>query len=116
VSVGKGREHDFRVYKRTRPPLPAATPLLADKGYQGLQHLHTRSTTPHRKPPRGQLTPAQRRANRLLAQQRVVVEQVICCLKVFRILSGRYRHRRKRFGLRLRLLAGLYNFALQTRA
>jgi DDE superfamily endonuclease len=89
--------------------------MVMGKGYQGVQHLHALSTTPHRKPPRGQLTPEQRRANHLLAQQRVIVEQVICCLKVFRILAGRYRQRRKRFGLRLRLIASLYNFGLQTR-
>jgi len=29
---------------------------------------------------------------------------------VFRILSGRYRNRRKRFGLRCNLIAALYNF------
>ena len=33
-------------------------------------------------------------------------------LKVFRILSERYRNRRKRFGLRFNLIAGLYNFEL----
>jgi hypothetical protein len=89
---------------------------LADKGYQGLQRLHARSTTPYRKPPRRQLSAEQRRANRLLAQQRVVVEQVIRCLKIFRVLAERYRHRRKRFGLRLRLIAGLYNVGLQLRS
>lgn len=112
VAVGRGREHDFRLLKRTRPPVSPQTDLLADKGYQGLQRLHARTTLPHRRPPRGTLTPEQRRHNRALAQRRVVVEQVICCLKVFRVLAGRYRHRRTRFGLRLRLLAGLYNHRL----
>jgi hypothetical protein len=45
----------------------------------------------------------------------VVVEQVIRRLKIFRVLAERYRHRRRRFGLRLRLIAGLYNYGLQTR-
>ncbi|MBT7069454.1 MAG: IS5/IS1182 family transposase, partial [Anaerolineae bacterium] len=31
---------------------------------------------------------------------------------VFRILSERYRNRRKRFGLRFNLIASLYNFEL----
>ncbi|MBT7069820.1 MAG: IS5/IS1182 family transposase, partial [Anaerolineae bacterium] len=37
---------------------------------------------------------------------------VIGKLKVFRILSERYRNRRKRFGLRFNLIASLYNFEL----
>ncbi|PSO63326.1 MAG: IS5/IS1182 family transposase, partial [Cyanobacteria bacterium QH_6_48_35] len=35
------------------------------------------------------------------------VEHVITSLKIFRILSSRYRNRRKRFGLRVNLLAGV---------
>ncbi|RGD91737.1 IS5/IS1182 family transposase, partial [Acinetobacter sp. SWAC57] len=34
-------------------------------------------------------------------------------LKVFRILSERYRNRRKRFGLRMNLIAGLINWMIQ---
>jgi len=41
-----------------------------------------------------------------------VVENVIRSLKIFRILSERYRNRRKRFSLRFNLIAGLYNFEL----
>ncbi|WP_315861532.1 hypothetical protein [[Leptolyngbya] sp. PCC 7376] len=33
-------------------------------------------------------------------------------LKRFRILSSRYRNCRRRWGLRLNLIAGLYNFEL----
>jgi hypothetical protein len=29
--------------------------------------------------------------------------------KVFRVLGERYRNRRKRFGLRVNLIAGIYN-------
>ena len=53
-----------------------------------------------------------KKANRELSQQRIFVEHVIGKLKVFRILSERYRTRRKRFGLRFNLIASLYNFEL----
>ena len=33
-------------------------------------------------------------------------------LKIFRILSERYRNRRKRFGLRFNLIAAIYNMEL----
>jgi len=58
------------------------------------------------------LTAEQRRLNRALARLRIVVEHVIRALKIFRILAERYRNRHRRFGLRLRLIAGLYNYSL----
>jgi hypothetical protein len=39
--------------------------------------------------------------------------KVIRRLKVFRVLKETYRHRRRRFGLRLNLLAALYNHDLK---
>lgn len=42
----------------------------------------------------------------------MVVEHVNRRLKIWRILAERYRNRRKRFGLRFNLLAGLYNYEL----
>ena len=50
--------------------------------------------------------------NRELASKRVVVENVIGLLKRFKIIADRYRNRRKRFGLRFNLIAGIYNFEL----
>jgi hypothetical protein len=44
------------------------------------------------------------------------IEQAIGKLKVFRILAERYRRRRKRFGLRFNLIAGLYNFELNLKS
>ena len=46
---------------------------------------------------------------------RIRVEHVIGALKRFRILAERYRNRRRRFGLRFNLIAGLYNHALALR-
>lgn len=50
--------------------------------------------------------------NRALKRLRVRVEHVIHRFKIFRILSGRYRNRRRLFGLRLNLIAGLLNYKL----
>jgi len=45
-----------------------------------------------------------------------VVENIIRCLKVFRILSSVYRNHRRRFGLRFSLIAGIYNRDLLLKA
>lgn len=86
--------------------------LLADKGYQGVLKLHANSQTLKKKPKQATLDEADRRYNRTLAQRRVIAEHVNRRLKIWRILSERYRNRRKRFGLRFNLIAGVYNYEL----
>ena len=54
--------------------------------------------------------------NRMLSGYRIVIENILCCLKVFRILSEKYRNRRKRYGLRFNLIAALYNRELDLKA
>ncbi len=68
---------------------------------------------PTKKPKGGQLSAGQKALNKKLASKRVVVENVIRHLKIFRILSERYRNRRRRLMLRVNLIAGLYNYALE---
>ena len=58
------------------------------------------------------LTKEQKANNRRLARQRILVENVIRRLKIFRILSERYRNRRKRFTLRFNLIAAIHNLEL----
>ena len=92
--------------------MPESLELLGDSGYQGLQKLHAKSRTPHKKPRKGELTDEQKQRNRELASRRVVVEHVIRSLNIFRMLAERYRNRRKRFSLRFNLITGLYNYEL----
>jgi len=109
---GRGSTHDFALYKASRLELHESLELLADSGYQGLAKLHERNRTPQKKSKKRQLTKDERRAKRALSRRRIVVENVIRRLKIFRILSERYHNRRKRFSLRFNLIAGLYNFEL----
>lgn len=104
--------HDFALYQRSKIEPHEGLEVLADSGYQGLQKLHEKSRTPRKKPRKSELTEEQKQSNRELARRRVVVEHVIRCLKIFRILAERYRNRRQRFSLRFNLVAGLYNYEL----
>lgn len=45
------------------------------------------------------------------SRKRIVIEHIFCKLKVLRILSEKYRNRRKRFALRFNLTASIYNSA-----
>ena len=59
------------------------------------------------------LSAEQKVANRKLSKKRILIENIIRKLKIFRILSERYRNRRKRFGLRFNLIAAIYNLELK---
>ena len=107
-----GKTHDFQVFVRSRTALPTGTRCLADSGYLGLSKCHQNSRTPHKKSKLHPLTEQQRSENRQLSKERFVVEHVIGRLKVFRILSERYRNRPRRFGLRFNLIAAIYNYEL----
>jgi len=41
-----------------------------------------------------------------------MIEQVNRSLKIFKILSSRYRNRRRRYGLRCNLLLAIYHYEL----
>lgn len=107
---GKGRRHDFKLFAASGVHFHPQTESLQDKGYQGIQKLHSNSCLPIKKPRGGQLSAQDKAYNRNLARRRVVIEQVNRCLKIFKILAERYRNRRRRFGLRCNLIAALYNY------
>ncbi|MBS4163892.1 hypothetical protein PRO82_001200 [Candidatus Protochlamydia amoebophila] len=87
--------------------------MAVDTGDQGLQKVHTQTVLPKKKSKKNFLTKEDKKRNTALAKERVLVENVIGMLKRFKIISDRYRNRRKRFGLCFNLLAGLYNDKLK---
>ena len=109
VRVGKGRRHAFHLFKRSQTRVHPAVELFADTGYQGLQKLHANGRKPVKATQKHPRTRAQKQANRQINSRRVVTEHAIRRLEVFRLLGERYRKRRKRFGLRVKLIAALTN-------
>ncbi|QFS52259.1 IS5 family transposase [Nostoc sphaeroides] len=108
----KGRIHDFRLFKSSGIRFGKLIKVIADKGYQGISKIHQLSETPIKKPKAKKLTKEQKKYNRELNRLRIVVEHVNRRLKIFKILSDRYRNRHRRFGLRSNLIAGIYNYEL----
>ena len=113
TAFGRGSQHDFQLFKESQCTLSEQTCALADAGYQGLAGIHPNSQTPVKKSKLHPLTPEQKATNRRLSRKRILIENIIRKLKIFRILSERYRNRRKRFGLRFNLIAALYNLELE---
>jgi len=108
----QGRRHDFRLFKDSQLKIPFKTEVLVDTGYVGIAKFHKNSALPRKRSKKKPLSQADRAHNQALAQRRVLNENVIGCLKKFKILSDRYRNRRKRFGLRFTLIAAIYNFEI----
>jgi len=107
-----GSKHDFQLFKDDQTNIAEHIRVLADAGYQGLAELHENCQTPFKKSKYHPLTKRQKQRNRTLARKRIVIEHIFRKLKVFRILSERYRNRRKRFALRFNLIAAIYNLEL----
>jgi transposase len=110
-----GSQHDFQLFKHSRCVISCQTCILADAGYQGLAGLHPNSQTPAKKSKFHPLSQKQKASNRVLSRKRILIENIIRRLKIFRILSERYRNRRKRFGLRFNLIAAICNMELKTK-
>ncbi len=75
----------------------------------GLQKLHGKTTMPKKRSKKNPLSKQDKQANRHLSKDRVPTEHVIACIKCFKIVSDRYRNRRRRFGLRFTLIAAASN-------
>ena len=86
--------------------------MKVDSGYQGISKLHENSSIPKKKTKKNPLTKEEKKHNHEISKKRIEVENVLASLKRFRILSDRYRNRRRRFGLRFNIIAGVHNYEL----
>jgi len=112
TAFANGKRHDFRLFKESKTQIHPAIGVVTDTGYQGLQRMHAKTQMPKKRSKKNPLTKEDKRNNQQLSRERVLNENVIGSLKRFKILSDRYRNRRKRFSLRFNLIAGIYNLEL----
>jgi len=116
TEIAKGKAHDLTIFKETT--IPYIHPLIliiGDSGYRGLQKFHGRALLPIRhKADIAKLTQRQqftRKArNKKIASIRMKIEHVIGQVKVFKIVSEKYRNGRKRLLLRFNLICGIVNY------
>jgi len=110
VAVTAGKCHDFRLFKESKTHIHKDTLVETDSGYQGITKIHANSVLPKKRSKKVPLTEEELLNNKEISSQRVSNEHVIGFIKRFKILAERYRNRRKRFALRLNLIAGICNF------
>jgi hypothetical protein len=114
TDFANGKRHDFRLFKESKTRIHTDTVAITDTGYQGLQKLHLNTKLPKKKTKKHPLTKEDKKFNKDIASGRVLNENVIAMIKQFKIVSDRYRNRRKRFGLRFNLIAAIYNLEIVT--
>lgn len=107
-----GKRHDFRILKESGVCFHPRIIVATDTGYQGLQKIHFNTVMPKKRSRKHPLSIQDKLQNCKLSSQRVLNEHVIGKIKRFKIVADKYRNRRKRFGLRFNLIAGVYNYEL----
>lgn len=112
TAFANGKTHDFALFKASGVRLAPWIRAQVDTGYIGIKKLHANSEHPIKCSKYHKLTVGEKRYNRNISSHRVTNEHAIGFLKRFKILAERYRNRRKRYGLRVNLLAGICNFDL----
>ena len=101
--------HDMKLFKMSRRNIGQAGKILADSGYQGIMKMYSQAQTPRKSSKLKPLTLEDKAYNHALSKERIKVENIFAKVKTFKIFSTTYRNRRKRFGLRMNLIAGIIN-------
>ncbi|BBD62938.1 hypothetical protein NIES2109_57880 (plasmid) [Nostoc sp. HK-01] len=88
VEVGvPGPTADIKLFRQSQNKFDESQPFSGDKGFQGGENI----TTPHKKKPKRELTQQQKDENKALSSNRIFIEHLIRLLKIFRIVSQRFR-------------------------
>ncbi|HGQ4828262.1 TPA: transposase, partial [Streptococcus pneumoniae] len=104
--------HDMKLFKMSRRNIGQAGKILADSGYQGLMKICPQAQTSRKSSKLKPLTAEDKAYNHALSKERSKVENIFAKVKTFKMFSTTYRNHRKRFGLRMNLIAGIINHEL----
>jgi len=107
----EGSIHDFQIYKdRVGRALSPDIQAKTDSGYQGIASYHANSEVPYKKSKNHPLSTEEKAFNRQLSRERVRIEHINRQIKIFKIMSERYRNRRKRHQLRMTIICAIRNY------
>jgi len=108
-----GRVHDLEHFRQsgTGQKIPEQVGVAGDAGYQGLHNeLPDHSVgTAHKARRNHPLTEDEKAINREFSSMRIIVENTICELKHFRVLSERFRHVVDRYDETFRAVVAIVN-------
>jgi len=100
-----GKKHDKKLYDETKLIRPKETDLIGDLGYYGVNQMKL----PHKKPKGKELTKQQKQYNTELSRKRIKVEHSFGKMKIYQILSQRFRNPLSKHTIIFKNIAGLHN-------
>ena len=96
---------------------PEGSTLYQDSGFQGYAPEGATTQQPTKKPRGGELTAAQKEANRKVSAERISVEHSVGGVKIFHIVSAVFRNLKEGFeDLVMEVACGLFNFCRTCRS
>ncbi len=98
------------MFKESKLRIDSKVKAIVDTGYTEIPKFQANSVIPVKRSKKKPLTKIDKLFNRRVSSERVLNEQVISLIKRFKIVSDRYRNRRKRFSSRFNLICGICNF------
>lgn len=108
LSVSKstsGAVHDKKLYEKTNIYTDKKSKQIGDLGYLGISEMEI----PIKKPKGRDLTKEQKQFNKKLRKYRVIVEHSIGKMKIFQILSQKFRNPLSQHSLIFKNIAGIHN-------
>lgn len=115
IRFGKGKIHDFDMYKNSDFDLSDELEINADSGFQGIQKLHTKVNLPQKSSKLNPLTSFQKEQNTKKASKRVPVEHLNRNCKIFKICGNRYRGKHKNYQDTWMIIAAIVNLKTATK-
>ncbi len=115
VRSAKGSIHDFKILKQSKLKINENANIKTDKGFLGIKKLYPNAEVPYKASKHHPLTREQKRYNRQLAKERIIVENQNRECKIFKICKEQYRGKHKNYEKNWKLVSAIVNLKLSTR-
>lgn len=110
IAFAIGSIHDFNLFKNSSRDYNKDTTLFGDLGYTGIEKIHKKSIIPIKSSKNHKLNGDEKWYNSEVSKIRIAIEHVNAFLKKFKIISTRFRNRRKNFKLYMTFICCIYNY------
>ena len=115
IGFGKGKLHDFEMFKSANFDLSDELEISVDSGFQGIQHFHSKVELPQKSSKKNPLTKEQKEKNTKKASKRVPVEHTNRKCKIFKICGCRFRGKHSNYESTWLLITAIVNLKESTR-
>ncbi len=111
------KKHDYSIFKEETLEIPKDVELGGDLGYVGIKKdfPDMKTRVPYKRRKGKKLSKKEKRFNKKLGRERIIVEHTIQKIKSFKIIGSEYRNELKNYDTSFSIAAGLVNFTTMQR-